>query len=53
MESISSATTVFVTPKSADMAESAGATIDEETGDMNVNEEIMPVAAHLRLVLQF
>ena len=53
IESISWETTSFVTLKSAARDGSAGATIDEETGEMNVNSETVMVAAHFFVALQF
>lgn len=53
IESISWETTSSVTPKSAASDESAGATIDEETGEMKVNSETVIVAAHFFFMLQF
>lgn len=38
--------TVLVTPKSSATCIAAGAIIDDETGDINVKEEITSVAAH-------
>lgn len=35
------------------MAVSAGATMDDETGEMNVKEETTSVAAHLCFLSQF
>src|SRR6266516_1658800 len=39
--------------KSCDIDLNAGATIEEETGVMNVNDDTTIVAAHFRLGLQF
>src|SRR4051812_40302389 len=35
------------------MTPNAGATMEEETGDMNVKDETTNVAAHFRFMLQF
>lgn len=42
-----------MTFRSAASDGSAGATIDEETGEMNVNSDTVMVAAHFFLLLQF
>lgn len=42
-----------VIENSSAIASSPGATIVEETGDMNVNEETIRVAAHFRPRVQF
>ena len=42
----------FVIPKSAASASLAGATIDEETGEMKVKAETIAVAAHFCLNVQ-
>ena len=44
--------TVLVIPNSSARAVDAGATIEDDTGLMNVNADMMAVAAHLRLKLQ-
>lgn len=49
---VSAIITVFVMPNCFANAMDAGATIEDETGLMNVNAEMMAVAAHLRLKLQ-
>ena len=35
------------------MVPNAGATMEEDTGEMNVNEETVKVAAHFRPLVQF
>lgn len=42
----------FVMPNCAAINPDAGATIEDETGLMKVNAEIMAVAAHFRLKVQ-
>lgn len=53
MDIMSSATTRFVTPKSFEMVSIAGATREEDTGEMNVKQETVQTAAHFFPVVQF
>ena len=53
MDSTICDSTSFVMLKSFAMADIAGATMEEETGEMKVKEETTIVAAHLCLVDQF
>jgi len=50
MESSICEVTCSVMPKSASILGSAGATMDDDTGDMNVKDETTRTAAHLRCV---
>jgi hypothetical protein len=53
MESVNEETTSLVIPNSLSMALSAGATMEEETGEMKVKEDTTRVAAHFLPILQF
>jgi hypothetical protein len=53
MESVSAISTSLVMLNSLAIDCRAGATIDDETGEMKVNEETMKVAAHFLLKVQF
>jgi hypothetical protein len=53
MESVRDNSTSWVMPRSWPILPKAGATIDDETGEMKVNEETISVAAHLLRNAQF